>query len=230
MGWFNHQLHSGKLTWQWKIHIFNRKYIFKGFIFHCYVSLPAGSGFSSVKTVSVSILCPFERRPNVRANCRDACAVGTCSNLRVQSNDRQGLVLFAGDLKNQTNPRPMTDPWDDCISTYMNGWCLYGKCNISELVNVDKYTSPMDAMGRETQNSVLRWVWQSDFCSAGGTVNLFNQLFDWFFGWFTEFSPVGGWAASSCVVWRQTFQKEMMMMLNFTKIVEAKRSHMNYTS
>ena len=34
----NHQLHSGKLAWQWKIHIFNRKYIFKGFIFHCYVT------------------------------------------------------------------------------------------------------------------------------------------------------------------------------------------------
>ena len=98
------------------------------------------------------------------------------------------------------------------------------------LVNVNKYTSPMHAMGRETQNSALRWVWQSDFCSAGGAVNLFNQVFDSLFGWFTEFSPVGGWAASSCVVWRQTFWKEMMMMINFTKIVEAKRSHMNYVS
>ena len=35
-------LPSGKLTeqWQWNIHIFNRKYIFKGSIFHCYVGLP----------------------------------------------------------------------------------------------------------------------------------------------------------------------------------------------
>ena len=31
-------VHSGKLTWQWKIPIFNREYIFKGSIFHCYVS------------------------------------------------------------------------------------------------------------------------------------------------------------------------------------------------
>ena len=31
---------SGKLTWQWNITIFNRKYIFKWSIFHCYVSLP----------------------------------------------------------------------------------------------------------------------------------------------------------------------------------------------
>ena len=29
-----------KLTWQWNIHIFNRKYIFKWSIFHCHGSLP----------------------------------------------------------------------------------------------------------------------------------------------------------------------------------------------
>ncbi len=36
-----HQNHipSSKLTWQWKITIFNRKYIFKWWIFHCHVSL-----------------------------------------------------------------------------------------------------------------------------------------------------------------------------------------------
>ncbi len=33
-------LPSGNLTWQWNITIFNRKYIFKGSIFHCYVRLP----------------------------------------------------------------------------------------------------------------------------------------------------------------------------------------------
>jgi len=36
-------LPSSKQTWQWKIPIFNRKYIFKGSIFHCYVSLPEGT-------------------------------------------------------------------------------------------------------------------------------------------------------------------------------------------
>ena len=36
-------LPSSKLTWQWNITIFNRKYIFKGSIFHCHVSLPEGS-------------------------------------------------------------------------------------------------------------------------------------------------------------------------------------------
>ncbi len=35
-------LPSNKLTWQWNIPMFNRKYIFKGSIFHCYVSLPEG--------------------------------------------------------------------------------------------------------------------------------------------------------------------------------------------
>ena len=30
----------GKLTWQWNIPMFNRKYIFKGSSFHCYVRLP----------------------------------------------------------------------------------------------------------------------------------------------------------------------------------------------
>ena len=33
-------LPSGKLRWQWKITMFDRKYIFKGFLFNCYVSLP----------------------------------------------------------------------------------------------------------------------------------------------------------------------------------------------
>ena len=33
-------LPSSKLTWQWNIPIFNRKYIFKWWIFHCHVSLP----------------------------------------------------------------------------------------------------------------------------------------------------------------------------------------------
>ena len=33
-------LPSGKLTWQWKIPILNRKYIFKWWIFHCHVRLP----------------------------------------------------------------------------------------------------------------------------------------------------------------------------------------------
>ena len=32
-----------KLTWQWNITIFNRKYIFKWSVFHCHVSLPEGT-------------------------------------------------------------------------------------------------------------------------------------------------------------------------------------------
>ena len=31
-------VHPWKLTWHWKIPIFNRKYIFKWWIFHCHVS------------------------------------------------------------------------------------------------------------------------------------------------------------------------------------------------
>ena len=37
---YSDSLHSGKLTWQWKIPIFNREYIFKWSIFRCHVSLP----------------------------------------------------------------------------------------------------------------------------------------------------------------------------------------------
>ena len=38
-------LPSSKLTWQWKIIIFNREYIFNRSIFHCHVSLPEGTIF-----------------------------------------------------------------------------------------------------------------------------------------------------------------------------------------
>ena len=41
--WFNHHLHFGILTWQWKIPLFNREYIFKRSLFHCHVSLPEGN-------------------------------------------------------------------------------------------------------------------------------------------------------------------------------------------
>ena len=37
------RLHSGKLTWQWKITMFNREYIFKRSTFHCHLSLPEGN-------------------------------------------------------------------------------------------------------------------------------------------------------------------------------------------
>ena len=33
---------------------------------------------------------------------------------------------------------PITDPWDDCIFAYMNGFCM---------ANVGTYASPMDGMG-----------------------------------------------------------------------------------
>ena len=36
---------SSKLTWQWTFTFSNRKYIFKSWIFHCYVSLAEGNGF-----------------------------------------------------------------------------------------------------------------------------------------------------------------------------------------
>ena len=35
-------IHSGNQALQWKIPVFNREYIFKRFIFHCYVRLPEG--------------------------------------------------------------------------------------------------------------------------------------------------------------------------------------------
>ncbi len=39
------KLHPWKLTWHWKIPIFNRKYIFKWSIFHCHVSFRGVSKF-----------------------------------------------------------------------------------------------------------------------------------------------------------------------------------------
>ena len=42
MSWFI-IIPSGELTWQWDIPIFNRTYIFKLSIFHCYVSLLEGN-------------------------------------------------------------------------------------------------------------------------------------------------------------------------------------------
>ena len=43
LGW----IPSGKQTQQWKIPILNRKYIFKWWIFHCYVRLPEGNCFEA---------------------------------------------------------------------------------------------------------------------------------------------------------------------------------------
>ena len=47
-------LPSGKLTWQWKIPIFNREYIFNRSIFHCHVSLPEGRQFWNRQLKSLS--------------------------------------------------------------------------------------------------------------------------------------------------------------------------------
>ena len=41
---------SSKLTWQWKIPIFNTKYIFKWWIFRCYVTVPEGNIWLNVLT------------------------------------------------------------------------------------------------------------------------------------------------------------------------------------
>ena len=41
--WWDRIYTPKKLTWHWNIPIFNRKYIFKWWIFHCYVSFPGGT-------------------------------------------------------------------------------------------------------------------------------------------------------------------------------------------
>ena len=43
-------LHPWKPTWHWKIPIFNRKYIFKWWIFHCHVSFRGGKKNTKQKT------------------------------------------------------------------------------------------------------------------------------------------------------------------------------------
>ena len=55
-------LHSSKVTWQWKITIFNREYIFKRSIFHCHVSLPEGKTPGKLMAVT-PILLGFSMGP-----------------------------------------------------------------------------------------------------------------------------------------------------------------------
>ena len=43
IGWWTNSLHTRTLRWQWKITIFNRKYIFKLRILHCRVSFRGGN-------------------------------------------------------------------------------------------------------------------------------------------------------------------------------------------
>ena len=49
---------SGKLTWEWKIHLLKMYSLLNMGIFHCYVSLPEGSGF-------ISIYTSHDNQPNV---------------------------------------------------------------------------------------------------------------------------------------------------------------------
>ena len=52
---FNTQIHSSKLTWQWKMPMFNREYIFNRSIFHWHVSLPEGTKNSHIQQTSQTI-------------------------------------------------------------------------------------------------------------------------------------------------------------------------------
>ena len=66
-------LPSGKLTWQWNITISNRKYIFKGSIFHCYVRLPECSMCNCIHHIGLLVtckLCIFLIFPTVGKNAK----------------------------------------------------------------------------------------------------------------------------------------------------------------
>ena len=58
---------SSKLTWQWKIPIFSREYIFKTSMFHCHVSLPKGKH---------CLICSFQRQPGISTS---KCPMKQCS-------------------------------------------------------------------------------------------------------------------------------------------------------
>ena len=47
--------HPSKLTWHWKIRIFNRKYIFKWWVFHCHVSFPGNTSYPYFLTLPQNI-------------------------------------------------------------------------------------------------------------------------------------------------------------------------------
>ena len=56
--------------------------------------------------------------------------------------------------------KPMTDPWDEFgIFTYMNGWFILGK----HMVNVGKYTSPMDSTGKKHRKISTARMWHHFF-------------------------------------------------------------------
>ena len=61
-------LPSSKLTWQWKIPVFNREYIFNRFIFHCHVSLPEATFlypfWGDLKSSPHEIFCWNDERIN----------------------------------------------------------------------------------------------------------------------------------------------------------------------
>ena len=83
-------LHPWKLTWHWKITIFNRKYIFKWWIFHCHVSFREG------------ILQP--KRLQVLARPKAL----TSKTLRVEKRDKNSLKKWRCSLWLGGIPGPVT--------------------------------------------------------------------------------------------------------------------------
>ena len=91
------QIPSRKLTWQWKITIFTRRYIFKGSIFHCYVSLAECNGCLIFPHVSEL----FSTSPPLKlTDCQNFTDQGTCNAIPNKKNMEAGTKN-----KSKTNAR-----------------------------------------------------------------------------------------------------------------------------
>ena len=63
-----------KPTWHWKIPVFNRKYIFKWWVFHCHVSFPGGVSLKSwccILPRSMIVGCKQWQRHFLKKSCAD---------------------------------------------------------------------------------------------------------------------------------------------------------------
>ena len=88
---------SSKLTWQWKFTFSNRKYIFKWWIFHSYVSLPEGIYIYIFFLMAFPILFPTSRQLPVPGETAWTSFGATFTGISMES--RCFVVVFGESLR-----------------------------------------------------------------------------------------------------------------------------------
>ena len=108
---------SSKLTWQWKIPMFNGEYIFNRSIFHCHVSLPEGN---RLRSSGFAMIVPDNRHP-------------IHSSHSLQHNDNRwptfSVVSIRGDILATYSKRVVggTKRPIDCPIIFENYWTCQAK-------------------------------------------------------------------------------------------------------